>query len=146
MKIASATVSRAASSISYFNGTQHSGGADNLAVVAHDFSQTQASKEQSGKYANLFYVYGSENSAPAENVLLTLEGGLRQRRRFATTSDQIPVSYEVALNGDSGKAISRNTYRRVSVNISGLTGADVAVTITPADWEGPINQEVNLGM
>lgn len=50
------------------------------------------------------------------------------------------------LNGDSGKAISRNTYRRVSVNISGLTGADVAVTITPADWEGPINQEVNLGM
>lgn len=146
VKIASATVSRAASSISYFNGTQHSGGADNLAVVAHDFSQTQASKEQSGKYANLFYVYGSENSAPAENVLLTLEGVYDNDGDFATTSDQIPVSYEVALNGDSGKAISRNTYRRVSVNISGLTGADVAVTITPADWEGPINQEVNLGM
>ena len=102
--------------------------------------------EQSGKYANLFYVYGSENSAPAENVLLTLEGVYDNDGDFATTSDQIPVSYEVALNGDSGKAISRNTYRRVSVNISGLTGADVAVTITPADWEGPINQEVNLGM
>ena len=101
---------------------------------------------QTGKYANLFYVYGSENSAPAENVLLTLEGVYDNDGDFATTSDQIPVSYEVALNGDSGKAISRNTYRRVSVNISGLTGADVAVTITPADWEGPINQEVNLGM
>ena len=112
----------------------------------HNFSQTQASKEPSGKYANLFYVYGSENSNPAENVLLTLEGVYDNDGDFATTADQIPISYEVELNGDSGKAISRNTYRRVSVNISGLTGADVAVTITPADWEGPINQEVNLGM
>ena len=25
-------------------------------------------------------------------------------------------------------------------------GADVAVTITPADWEGPFNQDVNIGM
>ena len=143
VKIASATVSRAASSTPYFNETQHS---ENRAAVVHNFSQTQASKEQSGKYANLFYVYGSENSNPAENVLLTLEGVYDNDGDFATTADQIPISYEVELNGDSGKAISRNTYRRVSVNISGLTGADVAVTITPADWEGPINQEVNLGM
>ena len=146
VKIASATVSRAASSTPYFNETQHSGGVENRAAVVHNFSQTQASKEQSGKYANLFYVYGSENSNPAENVLLTLEGVYDNDGDFATTADQIPISYEVELNGDSGKAISRNTYRRVSVNISGLTGADVAVTITPADWEGPINQEVNLGM
>ena len=145
VKIASATVSRAASSTPYFNETQHSGGVENRAAVVHNFSQTQASKEQSGKYANLFYVYGSENSNPAENVL-TLEGVYDNDGDFATTADQIPISYEVELNGDSGKAISRNTYRRVSVNISGLTGADVAVTITPADWEGPINQEVNLGM
>lgn len=65
VKIASATVSRAASSTPYFNETQHSGGVENRAAVVHNFSQTQASKEQSGKYANLFYVYGSENSNPA---------------------------------------------------------------------------------
>ena len=59
----------------------------------------------------------------------------------------MPVNYEVELkDADGGYGIDRNTYRRVSVNISGLTGADVAVTITPADWEGPFNQDVNLGM
>lgn len=49
VKIASATVSRAASSTPYFNETQHSGGVENRAAVVHNFSQTQASKEQSGK-------------------------------------------------------------------------------------------------
>ena len=95
VKIASATVSRAASSTPYFNETQHSGGVENRAAVVHNFSQTQASKEQSGKYANLFYVYGSENSNPAENVLLTLEGVYDNDGDFATTADQIPISYEV---------------------------------------------------
>ena len=77
---------------------------------------------------------------------MTLEGVYDQDGNFGTTGDQIPVSYEVTLTGDSGKAISRNTYRRINVNISGLTGADVAVTISPADWDGPFNQDVNLGM
>ena len=144
VRIASATVSRAASSAAYFN-EPHSGGTNNRAGDKN-LTISQAAKELDGKYANLFYVYGNETSAPSENVLLTLEGIYDNDGDFATTADQIPISYEVELNGDDGKAISRNTYRRVSVNISGLTGADVAVTITPADWEGPINQDVNLGM
>ena len=146
VRIASATVSRAASSVSYFNvSTSHSGGTNNRAGD-RDLIISQTAKELNGKYANLFYVYGNENSSPSENVLLTLEGIYDQDGDFGTTGDQIPVSYEVELDGDSGKAISRNTYRRVTVNISGLTGADVAVTITPADWEGPFNQDVNIGM
>lgn len=146
VRIASATVSRAASSVSYFNvSTSHSGGTNNRAGD-RDLTISQTAKELNGKYANLFYVYGNENSSPFENVLLTLEGICDQDGDFGTTGDQIPVSYEVELDGDSGKAISRNTYRRVTVNISGLTGADVAVTITPADWEGPFNQDVNIGM
>ena len=129
-------------------GTQnreHSGGTMPL-FAAQTFSHTQAAKEQSGKYANLFYIYGNEDNMAAESVLLTLEGIYDHDGDFGTTDDQMPVSYESELAGDSGKAINRNTYRRVTVNISGLTGADVAVTITPADWEGPFNQDVNIGM
>ena len=155
VRIASATVSRAASSVSYFDvGTSHSGGTQNREhsggtmplFAAQTFSHTQAAKEQSGKYANLFYIYGNEDNMAAESVLLTLEGIYDHDGDFGTTDDQMPVSYESELAGDSGKAINRNTYRRVTVNISGLTGADVAVTITPADWEGPFNQDVNIGM
>ena len=155
VRIASATVSRAASSVSYFDvGTSHSGGTQNREhsggtmplFAAQTFSHTQAAKEQSGKYANLFYIYGNEDNMAAESVLLTLEGIYDHDGDFGTTDDQMPVSYEIELAVDSGKAINRNTYRRVTVNISGLTGADVAVTITPADWEGPFNQDVNIGM
>ena len=155
VRIASATVSRAASSVFYFDvGTSHSGGTQNREhsggtmplFAAQTFSHTQAAKEQSGKYANLFYIYGNEDNMAAESVLLTLEGIYDHDGDFGTTDDQMPVSYEIELAGDSGKAINRNTYRRVTVNISGLTGADVAVTITPADWEGPFNQDVNIGM
>lgn len=82
-RIASATVSRAASSVSYFDvGTSHSGGTQNREhsggtmplFAAQTFSHTQAAKEQSGKYANLFYIYGNEDNMAAESVLLTLEG------------------------------------------------------------------------
>ena len=134
--------------IAHSGGTQnreHSGGTMPL-FAAQTFSHTQAAKEQSGKYANLFYIYGNEDNMAAESVLLTLEGIYDHDGDFGTTDDQMPVSYESELAGDSGKAINRNTYRRVTVNISGLTGADVAVTITPADWEGPFNQDVNIGM
>ena len=123
----------------YFKDMHSGGGSER-------YSHTQAAKAQDNNYCNLFYIYGNDSYQSGENVLLTLEGVYDNDGDFATTADQIPVSYEVELNGDDGKAISRNTYRRVSVNISGLTGADVAVTITPVDWEGPINQDVNLGM
>ena len=60
VRIASATVSRAASSVFYFDvGTSHSGGTQNREYsgetmplsAAQTFSHTQAAKEQSGKYA-----------------------------------------------------------------------------------------------
>ena len=101
--------------------------------AATTFSHTQAAKDQSGKYGNLFYVYGNDGSSPAQAVLLTLTGVYDRDGDFSTVTDQVPVRYEVQLQGDTGKAIARNTYRRVSVGISGLTGVDVAGTITPAD-------------
>ena len=56
------------------------------------------------------------------------------------------VNYEIELRGDQGITINQNTYRRITVNITGLTGADASITITPADWEGPFSQDVNIGM
>ena len=112
VRIASATVSRAASSVSYFDvGTSHSGGTQNREhsggtmplFAAQTFSHTQAAKEQSGKYANLFYIYGNEDNMAAESVLLTLEGIYDHDGDFGTTDDQMPVSYESELAGDSGK-------------------------------------------
>ena len=134
VRIDNTTISRAASAAHYLKDVC-TGGA---------FSHTQTAKEQTGKYGNLFYIYGNENSQQA--VLLILEGIYDNDGNFSTTADQMPVTYEVELSGDTGKAIARNTYRRVTVNISGLTGTDIAVTITPADWEGFYNQDITIGM
>lgn len=138
VKISQTAISRAGVSARYVAGQ--------LSGAATTFSHTQAAKDLGGKYGNLFYVYGHEGGSPAQAVLLTLTGIYDRDGNFSTTADQVPVSYEVRLQGDTGNAIDRNTYRRVSVAVKGLTGADVAVTVTPADWEGPFNQEVNLGM
>ena len=140
VKINNTMISNASFSTRYFAEAPTGGGSSNK------FSHTQVAKEQSGKYGSLFYIYGYENDKAAESVRLTLEGIYDQDGNFGTTGDQIPVSYEVELQGDAGKVINRNTYRRITVNISGLTGADVAVTISPAEWDGPFNQDVNLGM
>ena len=138
VQITSATISNAMPSTRYFRDIRSSGG------DSQKFSHAQAAKAQENNYCNLFYIYGNETG---DKVLLTLEGLYDSDGDFSTTADQMPVNYEVELkDADGGYGIDRNTYRRVSVNISGLTGADVAVTITPADWEGPFNQDVNLGM
>lgn len=139
VKIEDATISNAVPSVRYFNEVGTGGSSDR-------FTHTQVAKELSGKYGNLFYIYGNEGVATPEGVLLTLTGIYDNDGDFSTTGDQMPVSYDVELRGNSGKTINRNTYRRVTVNISGLTGADVAVTLIPADWEGPFSQNVDLGM
>ena len=53
VKINSAELSRAAISCHYIAETSAS-------TVAHTFTHTQTSKDLSGKYGNLFYVYGNE--------------------------------------------------------------------------------------
>ncbi|MFR6717729.1 hypothetical protein [Alistipes putredinis] len=113
--------------------------------AAQTFSHTQAAKEQSGKYANLFYIYGNEDNMAAESVLLTLEGIYDHDGDFGTTDDQMPVSYESELAGDSGKAINRNTYARNGEH-QRPDGCRRGRDDHPADWEGPFNQDVNIGM
>ncbi len=55
------------------------------------------------------------------------------------------MTYEVELDGAAGGEIRRNGYYRVDVTINGLTGQDATLTITPAEWESPVTQTVELG-
>ena len=139
VKITSAEVSSAAVSRYYFYEQQKQ-------AAAQTFTHTQTAKDLSGKYGNLFYVYGNESNSAPQTLKFNLEGIYDKDGDFGTTNDQMAVNYEIELRGDQGITINQNTYRRITVNITGLTGADASITITPADWEGPFSQDVNIGM
>ena len=47
--------------------------------------------------------------------------------------------------GKAAGEILRNGYYRVAANITGLVGQDCAVSVTVADWETPVTQNVELG-
>ena len=64
---------------------------------------------------------------------------------FSTAAGQSSMTYEVELNGASGGEIRRNGYYRVDITINGLSGHDASLTITPAEWESPVTQTVELG-
>ena len=84
--------------------------------------------------------------AVGSRVLLTLEAIYDKDGNFSTAGDQTPVTYEVELKGTSDNGtILRNGYYRVAVSLAGLTGQDVSATITVADWETPVTQNINLG-
>lgn len=138
IKVNSATISRAATQTPYFGGASAPG--------AMTFTHTQTPQEESGKYNNLVYLFENGTLAAGSRVLLTLDAIYDKDGDFATTSDQMPVTYEVELKGTSDNGtILRNGYYRVAVALSGLTGQDVSATITVADWETPVTQTINLG-
>ena len=63
----------------------------------------------------------------------------------ATTDDRSEVTYSVELTGKAAGEILRNGYYRVAANITGLVGQECAVSVTVADWETPVTQNVELG-
>ena len=138
IKVNSAKISRAASQTPYFGGT--------VAPGAMTFTHTQTPKEDAGKYNALFYLFENGTLAAGSRVLLTLEAIYDKDGNFSTAGDQTPVTYEVELKGTSDNGtILRNGYYRVAVSLDGLTGQDVSATITVADWETPVTQNINLG-
>lgn len=138
VKVNSTTVSRAAASSPYFAG----GGKAPAATYTHK----QTASEASSKYNNLFYLFGNDKRDAGSRVLLSLEGVYDMDGNFSTTNDQTPITYEVELEGTSANGtVSRNGYYRVAVVLTGLTGQDVNATITVADWETPVTQNINLG-
>ena len=111
-----------------------------------NFTTTQVSNVVSGKYQNLFYLYENGNLAAGSRVTATINATYDPDGNFSTTEGQLAMDFDVELASNSGGAISRNGYYRVEVAINGLSGSDATLTITPAEWETPVTQTVNVGM
>lgn len=109
------------------------------------FTHTQAADELSGKFRNLFYVPENGELAEGSRLLLTLGATYDRDGNFSTTDDQAEVTYPVELSGDGAGRFLRNGYYRVQALIDGLTGSELSVSISVADWETPVTQSVNLG-
>ena len=112
---------------------------------AFDFSTTQASDAASGKYRSLFYLYESPARNVGSRVKATIDATYDLDGDFSTAAGQSSMTYEVELDGASGGEIRRNGYYRMDITINGLSGHDASLTITPAEWESPITQTVELG-
>lgn len=112
---------------------------------AFNFSATQASDAASGKYRNLFYLFECPARNVGNRVKAIIHATYDMDGDFSTAAGQSSMTYEVELDGTSGGEIRRNGYYRVDITINGLSGHDASLTITPAEWELPVTQTVELG-
>lgn len=94
---------------------------------------------------SLFYLYPNGARAVGSRTTLKLVGVYDADKNPATTADQLPLEYKIELDGVSTGALLRNGYYRVAININGVTGSDISVTITLNDWLAPITQTVEIG-
>ena len=83
--------------------------------------------------------------AAGSRVLLEINATYDSDGSTSTTDDRSEVTYSVELTGKAAGEILRNGYYRVAANITGLVGQDCAVSVTVADWETPVTQNVELG-
>lgn len=137
LTINSVKLSKAASQSLVIAGTPTPG--------AMTYTHTQTPASASGKMNNLFYVYENAALTAGNRVLLEINATYDLDGSDATTDDRSEVVYSVELTGKSAGDILRNGYYRVTANISGLVGQDCEVSITVADWETPVTQNVDLG-
>ena len=107
--------------------------------------QTGASKPNQYKYNNLFYINEKAAANAGSRVKLVIEAVYDADGNLTTTADQVPVSYETELTGTTGGKIVRNGSYMVNAKIDGLTGQDVTLAITVANWDTLSSQDVNLG-
>ena len=109
------------------------------------FSHTQTPAAASGKYNALFYCFENGALTAGNRVLLEINATYDLDGNASTTDDRSEVTYSVELTGKAAGEILRNGYYRVSANITGLVGQDCVVSVTVADWETPVTQNVDLG-
>ena len=112
---------------------------------AMTFSHTQTPAATSGKYNALFYCFENGALAVGNRVLLEINATYDSDGSASTPDDRSEVTYSVELTGKATGEILRNGYYRIAANITGLVGQDCAVTVTVADWETPVTQNVELG-
>lgn len=112
---------------------------------AMTFTHTQTPAAVSGKYNNLFYIYENGALAAGSRVLLEINATYDMDGNAVTTDGRSEVTYTVEFSGKAAGEILRNGYYRVAANITGLVGQECAVSVSVADWETPITQNVDLG-
>ena len=137
LSINSVKLSKAASQSPVIAGTPTPG--------AMTFSHTQTPASASDKYNSLFYTYENGTLAASSRVLLEIEATYDMDGSSSTTDDRSEVTYSVELTGKAAGEILRNGYYRIAANITGLVGQECAVSVTVADWETPVTQNVDLG-
>lgn len=137
LSINSVKLSKAASQSSVIAGMPMPG--------AMTFSHTQTPASASDKYNSLFYIYETGTLAAGSRVLLEIEATYDMDGETSTTDDRSEVTYSVELSGKAAGEILRNDYYRIAANITGLVGQDCVVSLTVADWETPVTQNVDLG-
>ena len=90
----------------------------------------------------------SHTQTPASagsRVLLEIEATYDLDGENTTTDDRSEVVYSIELTGKAAGEILRNGYYRIAANITGLVGQDCMVSVSVADWETPVTQNVELG-
>lgn len=112
---------------------------------AMTFTHTQTPSASAGKYNALFYCFENGALAAGSRVLVEIVASYDLDGSAATTDDRSEVTYTVELTGKAAGQIVRNGYYRVGVAITGLVGQECQVSITVADWETPITQNVEIG-
>lgn len=137
VRVNSITLSNGATQTPVYPITTYSG--------VFNFSTTQQSDFLSGTYRNLFYLYECPARNVGSRIKATIDATYDPDGDFSTAAGQSSMTYEVELDGAAGGEIRRNGYYRVDVTINGLTGQDATLTITPAEWESPVTQTVELG-
>lgn len=112
---------------------------------AMTFSHTQTPASASGKYNALFYCFENGALTAGNRVLLEINATYDLDGNASTPDDRSEVTYSVELTGKAAGEILRNGYYRIAANITGLVGQDCVVSVTVADWETPVTQNVDLG-
>ena len=112
---------------------------------AMSYTHTQTPATASGKYNALFYCFENGSLTAGNRVLLEINATYDLDGNASTTDDRSEVTYSVELAGKAAGEIPRNGYYRITANITGLVGQDCIVSVTVADWETPVTQNVDLG-
>lgn len=107
--------------------------------------KTGASKTNAYKYNNLFYINEKAAAAAGSRIKVVLDAVYDADGNLSTTTDQLAVTYETELTGTTGGKIVRNGSYKINAKLDGLTGQDVTLAVTIANWDALSTQDVNLG-
>ena len=112
---------------------------------AMSYTHTQTPATASGKYNALFYCFENGSLTAGNRVLLEINATYDLDGNASTPDDRSEVTYSIELTGKAAGEILRNGYYRIAANITGLVGQDCVISVTVADWETPVTQNVDLG-